>query len=111
MPTATAETEVLRAEPCSVVLDIDCRAADQKDEKTRARCFACGQSVCTNCSALRIYYDGKPHRLCATCEEDHFQDGAAQVLRRQYHKAGYPMVTLADCRAQLTRPDPSKPLH
>jgi len=102
--TATAtdtDTEALRAEPCSVVLDIDCCAIPQMDEKTKARCYACGEAVCTNCSTVRIYYDHKPHRICARCEEERFEDGEAWVLRRQYHKAGYPLVTLAACRAQL----------
>jgi len=51
-------------------------------------CFACGQSVCRNCSSLRKYYNFGNVRLCNNCQIDY--DGNDRiVIKRIYKMAGY----------------------
>lgn len=93
--------EPVLAEPCAVVLDNDCTAAPQSDGPgTRGRCYSCGNAVCASCSTIRLYM-GARRRICATCEQQRFEDGEARVLVRLHHHAGYPDYKLADARRQL----------
>lgn len=34
-------------------------------------CFACGQSVCGNCSKIYEYYNFEKQRICDDCAEQH----------------------------------------
>lgn len=56
---------------CCVVADHDCRASNV--DRTRARCFSCGDFVCTShgCSRVVKYYRYGRRRICATCQEMH----------------------------------------
>jgi hypothetical protein len=104
--------------PCHVALDTLCQAAPEAPGTTGTtlRCSSCGNPVCASCSAPASRAPGagsrsqrdkgsgaaRPKgRLCASCEEAASVDGAARVLRRRYHRAGYRHVTLAGCRAQI----------
>lgn len=46
----------------------------------RSRCFACGLSVCQNCSLIRDWYLWRHKRVCAHCHEEVVRL-AARVLR------------------------------
>lgn len=64
-------------ESCDIVASIECKAAPGGGRHTRARCFHCGNAVCTGCSRLRTnrYKDmGFPRRVrvCANCLVDHY---------------------------------------
>lgn len=72
----------------------------EDDPKTRGRCYVCGNPACANCSTVREYCGG-PHRICNSCEEEQFPDGAAQVLLRTYHRNGYPDRTLESVQREL----------
>lgn len=53
------------------VCDHGCHSAANYQEKRalRARCFACGEAVCTNCSGRRKYPLHGIKRICNNCFE------------------------------------------
>lgn len=63
----------IEKEACCVV-DEGCRApanllrADRP--RLRAKCFACGEPVCTNCSKRMKYFRYGVRRICNRCQED-----------------------------------------
>ena len=60
----------------------------------KARCFACGQAVCRNCSSLRVYslaeqlfhLKGKKVRLCNDCQIMCLDDGSDKIVMRRLHR-------------------------
>ncbi len=88
----------------TIMADVTCCVADQHCEAAAnfhpqgkpgrlPKCFKCGQDVCKMCSSRRKYQDYGIRRLCNNCQVE--EDGhRLYVLRRIYHQAGYPQVTL-----------------
>lgn len=54
---------------CTVVSN-NCKVPANGPGRTRAKCFACGQPVCTadGCSRKVVWYDEAIRRVCAHCE-------------------------------------------
>lgn len=49
--------------------------ASNNSSSANARCYACGESVCTadTCSKL-VNYRGRRSRLCTNCQHEHRED-------------------------------------
>lgn len=47
------------------------RDGTEKGQGARLVCFACGDAVCENCSAIYDYYDYGKKIICDSCAEDH----------------------------------------
>ncbi len=61
-------------------------------------CFCCGLPVCRNCSTIRKYYKRYGFvRMCDKCQSD-YDGNDDRVMLRQYHKAGYPDISLTEVR-------------
>lgn len=60
---------------CSVVESLDCRAAPFEGDRGKSgsvvQCYACGEDVCTACSARVKYYHYGTQRICFRCIEEH----------------------------------------
>lgn len=57
----------------------------------RARCFHCGEAVCTKCSSKRLFGKYGRVRLCNNCQVE--IDGNDEVVMRRLHRmAGGPYV-------------------
>lgn len=59
-------------ETCCVV-DQECLSPANLEPPVpvKARCFACDQPVCVNCSKRVRYFEFGRRRICADCQEEH----------------------------------------
>jgi hypothetical protein len=74
---------------CSVV-DAFCLAIPAMDGTTRARCFACGDKVCVNCSLVLPWLKFGRKRICHNCLLNHRIPNADQLIHAQSLRlAGY----------------------
>ncbi len=66
-PAAKRKT---RYRPCSIV-ETDCLAPPVLDDSyTGNTCYACGESVCLNCSVLREWNRKAGRRVCGKCNDE-----------------------------------------
>ena len=60
---------------CCVVDSWECKAPANLEYSCisyiRTKCFACGLTVCKNCSEVVRYYNYGKRRICFTCMEEH----------------------------------------
>jgi len=52
---------------CSVA-DGACRGPNSGGSSVKAKCFACGEHVCTACSSKRKYFKYGTKRICNNCQ-------------------------------------------
>lgn len=76
-------------EPCCVA-DQFCLAAANFEyiPLIKTTCFACGQTVCRNCSSIRTYLHFGKVRPCNECQIE-YDGNDKRVMRRLYRLAGY----------------------
>jgi len=58
---------------CSIVASNDCKAQPELEKNCKSKCFACGDSVCSDsgCSKRRKYLNYGRKRICLDCAIDH----------------------------------------
>ena len=73
------------------VADQFCEApANYEDSRAYAKCFVCGEAVCTKCSTKRKYLQYGKKRICNNCQIEYLDNRSDKiVMRRLYKLAGY----------------------